>query len=112
MKNNILISIIIPSYNRANTVGQTIESIVNQRVNADIEIVIGDDCSTDNAREILLQYKEKYPNIIRLFFWEHNMGLGANWGSCVEHFERIDRNPNCRAITNGDGRVTYNWWGS
>jgi len=84
MKNNILISIIIPSYNRANTVGQTIESIVNQRVNADIEIVIGDDCSTDNAREILLQYKEKYPNIIRLFFWEHNMGLGANWASCLK----------------------------
>ena len=64
----ILISVIIPSYNRANTVGQTIESIVNQKVNANIEIVIGDDCSTDNAREVLLEYKEKYPDIIRLSF--------------------------------------------
>ena len=63
MIDRILISVIIPSYNRANTVGETIESIVNQQVNADIEIVIGDDCSTDNAREVLLQYKEKYPNI-------------------------------------------------
>ena len=80
----VLISVIIPSYNRANTVGQTIESIINQQVDADIEIVIGDDCSTDNAREILLQYKEKYPDIIRLFFWEENMGLGANWASCVK----------------------------
>lgn len=84
MKKNILISVIIPSYNRAKTVGQTIDSIINQQVEADIEIVIGDDCSTDNAREVLLQYKEKYPNIIRLFFWEENMGLGANWASCVK----------------------------
>ena len=84
MSNRVLISVIIPSYNRANTVGQTIESIINQQVVADIEIVIGDDCSTDNAREVLLQYKEKYPEIIRLFFWEKNMGLGANWAKCVK----------------------------
>ena len=84
MKNQILISIVIPSYNRANTVAETIESIINQQVNAEIEIVIGDDCSTDNAREVLLQYQEKYPNVIRLFFWAENMGLGANWASCIK----------------------------
>ena len=84
MENNILISVVIPSYNRANTVGYTIDSIIAQKVNTDIEIVIGDDCSTDNAREVLLQYKEKYPDIIRLFFWEKNLGLGANWASCVK----------------------------
>ena len=83
-KNKHLISIIIPSYNRANTVGCTIESIIAQKVDADIEIVIGDDCSTDNAREVLSQYKEKYPDVIRLFFWEKNLGLGANWASCVK----------------------------
>lgn len=59
MKNKALISVIIPSYNRADTVGQTIESIVNQQVDANIEIVIGDDCSIDNAREVLLEYKDR-----------------------------------------------------
>ena len=78
-----LISVIIPSYNRANTVGYTIDSILAQKVDADIEIVIGDDCSTDNAREILTQYKEKYPDIIKLHFRENNLGLGANWAQCV-----------------------------
>ena len=48
--NRKLISVIIPSYNRADTVSMTIDSILAQRVNADVEIVIGDDCSTDNAR--------------------------------------------------------------
>ena len=83
-KDRILISTIIPSYNRADTVGQTIESILTQEVDADIEIVIGDDCSTDNAREVLLAYQEKYPDIIRLIFHEQNLGLGANWATCVK----------------------------
>mgnify|MGYP002624118245 FL=1 len=83
-KERILISTIIPSYNRANTVGETIDSILAQQVDADMEIVIGDDCSTDNAREVLLAYKEKYPDIIRLIFHEQNMGLGANWATCVK----------------------------
>ena len=83
-KNRTLISVIIPSYNRANTVGETIESIVAQQVDADIEIVIGDDCSTDNAREVLEQYRQRHPDIIRLFLREQNMGLGANWAQCVK----------------------------
>jgi len=86
LENNerILISVIIPSYNRANTVGETIDSIIAQKVDADIEIVIGDDCSTDNAREVLGQYSQKYPDIIRLFLREENVGLGANWAQCVK----------------------------
>lgn len=84
MEDRTLISVVIPSYNRADTVGQTIESIIAQQVNADVEIVIGDDCSTDNAREVLLKYKEQYPSIIHLIFHEHNIGLGANWATCVK----------------------------
>ncbi len=84
MKNRTLISVIIPSYNRADTVGQTIDSILAQQVNADIEIVIGDDGSTDNARSVLEAYRSQYPDIIRLFFREQNLGLGANWAQCVK----------------------------
>lgn len=84
VRNRTLISVIIPSYNRANTVGETIESILAQKVDEDIEIVIGDDCSTDNAREVLEQYRQKFPDIIRLFLREENMGLGANWAQCVK----------------------------
>lgn len=80
----VLISVVIPSYNRADTVGMTIDSIIAQNVDADLEIIIGDDCSTDDARFVLLQYKERYPHIIRLFFQEKNIGLGANWATCVK----------------------------
>ena len=84
MKEKVLISVVIPSYNRADTVEQTIDSILAQKVDADVEIVIGDDCSTDNAREVLLKYKEQHPDMIHLLFHEQNMGLGANWATCVK----------------------------
>jgi len=79
-----LVSVVIPSYNRANTVSQTIDSILNQKCNFEIEIVIGDDCSTDNARGVLLEYQNKYPQHIILLFHDKNIGLGANWASCVK----------------------------
>ena len=84
MNERLLISVVIPSYNRADTVGQTIESILAQKVDADVEIVIGDDCSTDNAREVLLKYNEQHPETIKLLFHKHNMGLGANWATCIK----------------------------
>jgi len=86
-QNKILISVIIPSYNRAYTVGETIESIMAQEglgTEFDMEIVVGDDCSTDNARVVLEQYRQKYPDYIRLFLREQNVGLGANWAMCVK----------------------------
>ena len=80
-----LVSVVIPSYNRADTVGETIESIMNQKCCFDIEIVIGDDCSTDHARQILQEYQKKYPKNIVLLFHDVNIGLGANWATCVKH---------------------------
>ena len=80
----VLISVVVPSYNRADTVGETLDSILQQKVDADIEIIVGDDCSTDNAREVLLDYKQRFPDVINLLFYEHNIGLGANWATCVK----------------------------
>lgn len=82
---NPVVSIIIPTYNRVNTVCTTIDSILNQQCNFNFEIVIGDDCSTDNAREVLLAYQKKYPEKIVLLFHDRNIGLGANWATCVKH---------------------------
>ncbi len=86
MENNrTLISVIIPSYNRSDTVGETIDSILAQKVNADIEIIIGDDCSTDShVKEVLDSYQAKYPDIIHVYYREKNMRLGANWAQCVK----------------------------
>ena len=82
--NRKLISVIIPSYNRVGTVSETIDSILRQEVDADMEIIIGDDCSTDGVRDLLIDYQREYPDIIRLIFHKENKGLGANWAICVK----------------------------
>jgi glycosyltransferase involved in cell wall biosynthesis len=79
------VSVVIPSYNRAGTVRETINSIINQQCDFEFEIVIGDDCSTDNSREVLLDYQKKYPDKILLIFHDKNIGLGANWATCVKY---------------------------
>jgi glycosyltransferase involved in cell wall biosynthesis len=81
---NPLVSVVIPSYNRADSVGETIESIIFQQCNFDFEIIIGDDCSKDNTREVLLNYQQQFPGQIKLIFHEQNIGLGANWATCVK----------------------------
>lgn len=60
--NNSRVSIIIPVYNVSRFIGRTIESILKQKYD-DIEIVLVDDCSTDNSEEIIRQYQKTNPCI-------------------------------------------------
>ena len=56
MKKEPLVSVIIPNYNHALFLKKRIESVLNQTFQ-DFEIILLDDCSTDNSLEILHQYK-------------------------------------------------------
>lgn len=60
-----LFSICIPTYNRAENLRECIESIIKQDAfnPENIEIVISDNCSTDNTEEVVKSYTEKYSNI-------------------------------------------------
>ena len=52
---NELVSIITPSYNTAKFIGKTIESVQNQTYQ-NWEMIIVDDCSTDNTDEVIDGY--------------------------------------------------------
>ncbi|MBD2209700.1 glycosyltransferase [Nostoc linckia FACHB-104] len=73
------LSVLMITYNHEAFIAQAIESILLQEVNFDYEIVIGEDCSTDNTRKILLNYQEKYPDKIRLILPENNLGMQKNF---------------------------------
>lgn len=75
-------SVIVTSYNQESTLRQTIDSILNQKCNFDFEIIIGDDCSIDLSRDIIISYKNKYENIKPLF-QKQNVGVAINLISCV-----------------------------
>ncbi|MEA5141188.1 glycosyltransferase family 2 protein [Arcicella rigui] len=79
-----LVSVVICSFNRENTIFQTIDSILSQQCDFFFEIIIGDDCSTDGARELCLNYKQRFPEIFKLVFQTENYGLGKNWALAVK----------------------------
>lgn len=70
---NPLISVIIPTFNRASTIGRTIDSLLNQTYQ-NFEIVIVDDGSVDDTFKILSKYND---NRIRVIKHEHNKGVTA-----------------------------------
>ena len=72
-----MVSIGMTVYNQEKYVARAIESILMQQVNFDYEIVIAEDCSTDRSREIVIEYAQKYPEVIRLILQEKNVGLKA-----------------------------------
>ena len=53
MKKKFLLSVVIPCYNCAETVSETIYSIINQSLVVDVEIICIDDCSTDRTSQVL-----------------------------------------------------------
>lgn len=66
-------SVIINNYNYAKYIGETIQSCIDLDPPVS-EIIIVDDCSTDNSIEIIKQYHEKYPNLIQYIVLDHNSG--------------------------------------
>jgi len=58
------VSIVMPCYNEADSIGKAIESLLNLNYPKDmIEIIVVDDCSKDNSAEIVKQYTKKYSNV-------------------------------------------------
>ncbi len=67
------ISIIIPVYNMENFLTRAIDSIINQSFGFNkLEVILVDDCSSDNSRKIIGEYCEKYDNIKSVFLKENS----------------------------------------
>lgn len=77
---NSRFSILIPTYNRASLLKQTIESILRQSFE-DYETVICDDCSTDNTEEVVKNFNDKRINYYRN---KDNLGYGKNLQACYK----------------------------
>lgn len=79
---NNKVSVITASYNAARFIGETIESVLNQTY-IDLELIIVDDCSTDNTEEIVNKYIEK-DDRIRFYKLESNSGAAVVRNTAIE----------------------------
>ena len=71
------LSVIIPTYNFANYIEQSIISILNQKVNFEFDVIVRDDYSTDDTKYILSRLQKYYDNLIVLSSTE-NVGGSQN----------------------------------
>jgi glycosyltransferase involved in cell wall biosynthesis len=81
--NNIKISVIIPTYNRANYLVEAIDSVLKQTYE-NIEIVVSDNASEDNTKEIMEQYKNN--NKVKYFINDENIGMVPNWKKALNDY--------------------------
>lgn len=73
------VSILTTTYNHEPYIAQALESMLTQETTFSYKLVIGEDCSTDRTRDILLDYKARFPDQIRLLLREKNVGRRPNW---------------------------------
>lgn len=74
----IKVSVCVVTYNQEQFIAECLDSLVSQQTNFKFEIIIGEDCSTDNTKKIIQQYVDQYPNLIIPLFHEKNVGAIQN----------------------------------
>jgi glycosyltransferase involved in cell wall biosynthesis len=96
------ISVVVPTYNRVNYLEETLKAILAQDVQ-DLEIIVVDDCSTDQTKKFLINFAQAHPQI-RPIFLTSNQGessaVNAGWKEATKNFI---------AIVNSDDPPHKNW---
>lgn len=69
---NLMLSIIVTTYNHENYIEKAIDSILMQKVDFEYEVLIGEDCSTDNTREVLKGLEKKCGDNFHFIYRECN----------------------------------------
>lgn len=107
--NDVLVSVVMTTYNHGKFIAQAIESVLMQKTDFSVELCIGEDESSDETRAICVAYAEKYPDKIRLFLRSRKdvvyiNGLPSGRGNAVKTMR------SCRgrylAILEGDDKWT------
>lgn len=72
------ISILIITYNQQDVISRALDSIIIQANHGLNEIIVCDDCSTDNSWDVISEYQYRYPSIIKAYRNQQNLGIYLN----------------------------------
>ena len=73
-----LVSVIMTTYNHSAYLAEAIEGVLAQQAPFAFELLVGEDCSTDDTRAIALAYQERHPSRVRVITSAGNVGTHAN----------------------------------
>lgn len=83
-----LVSICCITYNHENYITQAIDYFLIQKTDFQIEIIIHDDASTDHTTEIIREYQQRFPNLIRLIIQTENQFKTRKFGFLSDLFKQ------------------------
>ena len=79
MSEQILLSVCCATYNHAPSLRKALDSILMQKTNFAVEVLVGEDCSTDDSRDILKEYEKAYPGFFTMLYRDCNLGSTGNF---------------------------------
>ncbi|MBC7797301.1 MAG: glycosyltransferase [Pyrinomonadaceae bacterium] len=79
MSDKLLISVCMITFNHAPFIAQAIEGVLSQQTSFEVELVIGEDFSSDETRQICEDYQSKHPKQIKLLETRGNLGMMPNF---------------------------------
>ena len=89
----LTIKVFMLTYNHEHFIQQAIDSVFMQRTRHRVQLVIGEDASTDRTREIVLANKERYDDRITLILSEKNKGTShvsfPVWEECLRDSDMV-----------------------
>jgi len=108
IKKQYKLSIVIPCFNAEKVIGETIETLLKSNYPGLKQIIVSDDCSTDNSYKIAKMYEKRYPGKVKAVRTPKNTGRAAgakNYGARFVRTELIgftddDSRPRNDAISN------------
>ena len=77
------ISAVVTAYNHEKYITQCLESVLKQKGDFQLEVIVGDDCSTDQTPRIIQEFRKRYPQIIQVLPVEKNLGISKNLERCL-----------------------------
>ena len=81
----MIASIIVLNYQGERIISETIDSLLKLKFpRTDFEIIIADNNSQDNSRQIIDQYVAKYPKLIKTHYMSTNIGFGAGNNEAIK----------------------------
>lgn len=83
-ENGKKVSIVCAAYNFQSYISDAMNGFLMQKTNFAFEILVGDDCSTDDTLSILRAYEKKYPKIIKIISRKKNIGGDHNWADLLK----------------------------
>lgn len=71
----LVVSVVIPSYNAAQTLEKALDSVRNQTAKVSFEVLVVDDGSLDATADIVVTYQQRYPDFNLQYFYQKNKGV-------------------------------------